>query len=128
MNENLAAVDVLVTDYSSVAMDASFMRIPVFLYADDIQKYIQDRGSILWDFSKVTDGIIKNSQEMIPGIDTELPYPVAQNNDELERNILEFQEDTYKKQMDKFVKDVELIFDGKASRRVADKIEFLMKQ
>ena len=128
MNENLAAVDVLVTDYSSVAMDASFMRIPVFLYADDIQKYIQDRGSILWDFSNVMDGIIKNSQEMIPGIDTELPYPVAQNNDELERNILEFQEDTYKKQMDKFVKDVELIFDGKASRRVADKIEFLMKQ
>ena len=128
LSRRLVRWTLLVTDYSSVAMDASFMRIPVFLYADDIQKYIQDRGSILWDFSKVTDGIIKNSQEMIPGIDTELPYPVAQNNDELERNILEFQEDTYKKQMDKFVKDVELIFDGKASRRVADKIEFLMKQ
>lgn len=128
MNINLAAMDALVTDYSSAAMDASFMRIPVFIYADDIEKYTQHRGSMLWDFSKISDGIIKNDQEMIPGIDTQLPYTVAQNNDEFERNILEFDEDTYKRKMDKFVKDVELLFDGKASERVADKIEYLMKQ
>ncbi len=128
MNVNLAAMDALVTDYSSAAMDASFMRIPVFIYADDIEKYIRDRGSILWDFSRISDGIIKNNQEMIPGIDTELPYSVAQNNDELERNILEFDGEKYAKQMDQFAKDVELVFDGKASKRVADKIESLMKQ
>ena len=127
MNASLAAMDALVTDYSSVAMDASFMRIPVFIYADDIEKYIQDRGSMLWDFTEISKGIIKNNQEMIPGIDTELPYTVAQNNDELEKDILEFNEDKYAKQMDKFVKDVELTFDGKASVRVSNKIESFMK-
>lgn len=128
MNANLAAMDVLVTDYSSVAMDAGFMRMPVFIYADDIEKYIQDRGSILWDFSGVSGGIIKNNQEMIPGIDAELPFTVAQNNDELERDILEFKEDKYATKIDRFAKDVELIFDGKASRRVSDKIEYFMRQ
>lgn len=128
MNASLAAMDALVTDYSSVAMDASFMRIPVFIYADDIEKYISDRGSMLWDFSGISEGIIKNNQEMIPGIDTELPYSVAQNNDELEKDILEFDEDKYEKQIDKFVKDVELIFDGNASMRVADNIEYFMKK
>lgn len=127
MNASLAAMDALVTDYSSVAMDASFMRIPVFIYADDIEKYISDRGSMLWDFSGISEGIIKNNQEMIPGIDTELPYPVAQNNDEFEKDILGFNEDKYTKQMNKFVKDVELIFDGNASMRVADNIEYVMK-
>ncbi len=128
MNVNLAAMDALITDYSSAAMDASFMRIPVFIYADDIEKYIQDRGSILWDFSRLSEEIIKNNQEMVPGIDTQLPYTVSQNNDELERHILEFDEDKYAKQMDQFVKDVELIFDGQASSRVADKIESFIKQ
>lgn len=40
----LQQLDALVTDYSSVAMDAGFMRIPVFIYADDIEKYIKNRG------------------------------------------------------------------------------------
>jgi len=128
MNAGLAAVDALVTDYSSVAMDAGFMRIPVFIYADDIEKYIKDRGSMLWDFSGISDGIIKNSQDMIPGIDTELPFTVAQNNDDFEKNILEFKEEQYVNKMDKFEKDVELIFDGNASARVADKIEYFIKQ
>lgn len=128
MNANLAAMDALVTDYSSVAMDAGFMRIPVFIYADDLEKYIQDRGSILWDFSRISDGIIKNNQEMVPGIKTELPFTVAQNNDEFERNILEFEEGKYVEQMDRFTKDVELIFDGKASGRVSDKIEYFIRQ
>lgn len=128
MNINLAAMDALVTDYSSVAMDAGFMRIPVFIYADDIEKYIKDRGSILWDFSRLPEGTIKNNQEMVPGIDTELPYTVSRDNDELERHILEFDESRYIEQMNRFVKDVELIFDGKASCRVADKIESFIKQ
>lgn len=118
----------MVTDYSSVAMDAGFMRIPVFIYADDIEKYIKDRGSMLWDFSGISGGIIKNSKEMIPGINTELPFTIAQNNDEFEKNILEFQEEQYVLKIEQFVKDVELIFDGNASVRVADKIEYFMKQ
>ena len=127
MNASLAAVDALVTDYSSVAMDAGFMRIPVFIYADDIEKIYKGQGSMLWDFSGIAGGTIKNSQEMIPGIDTELPYTIAQNNDEFEKNILEFREEQYVIKIEKFIKDVELIFDGNASSRVADTIEYFMR-
>lgn len=128
MNANLAAMDAFVTDYSSAAMDASFMRVPVFIYADDMEEYMRDRGSMLWDFLRISEGIIKNNQEMTPGIDTELPYTVARNNDELERNIMDFNQDKYTERMDKFVSDVELIFDGNASKRVSDKIEYFIKQ
>ncbi len=83
---------------------------------------------MLWDFSGIAGGTIKNSQEMIPGIDTELPYTIAQNNDEFEKNILEFREEQYVIKIEKFIKDVELIFDGNASSRVADTIEYFMKQ
>lgn len=127
VHASLASMDALVTDYSSLAMDASFMRIPVFIYADDIEKYIRERGSMLWDFSHVSEGIVKNDREMVPGIDTKLPYSVSQNNEELEKNILEFDDDRYAEQMNQFMEDVELIFDGKACARVSDRMESLMK-
>ena len=72
--------------------------------------------------------LFRSSKEMIPGINTELPFTIAQNNDEFEKNILEFQEEQYVLKIEQFVKDVELIFDGNASVRVADKIEYFMKQ
>lgn len=126
MNENLAAMDALITDYSSAAMDASFAYLPVFIYADDIDRYINDRGSVLWNLSSNSNDRVTNNQEMVPGINTLLPYKIAQNNAELEKNILQFSEEEYKNDMDRFMQDVELIFDGKASRRVSNKIEECM--
>lgn len=48
MCEVMAGVDVLITDYSSAAMDAGFADIPVFLYADDIEQYTENRGGLFW--------------------------------------------------------------------------------
>ena len=62
--EYLAAVDVAVTDYSSVAFDAAYMKIPVFLYVDDYKEYVEDRGDLLWRYE-------------------EIPFPIATNNKEL---------------------------------------------
>ncbi len=123
MCEILAGMDAFVTDYSSAAMDASFADMPVFIYADDMMKYIGDRGSILWDFHKDSYETVRNNKKMTPGIDTVLPYPIAQNNDELEYNIRNFDEKKYRAQMNDFVKAVALVFDGRASRKVADRIE-----
>lgn len=123
MHELLAGMDAFITDYSSAAMDASYAHIPVFIYADDIEKYVKDRGSILWDFSRDSYAPIKNNKEMTPDIDTVLPYSLAQNNEELEKNILEFNEDEYRSAMVKFEKDIKLIFDGNGSKTVADRIE-----
>ena len=123
MNEILAAMDVFVTDYSSAAMDAGFARIPVFLYIDDIEQYLHERGSLLWNFSENSHVPVTNNKEMTPGIDTVLPYPVARNNEELEKNILCFKEETYASRTKSFEEAVGLVFDGKASSRVADKVE-----
>ena len=40
-------MDAFVTDYSSAAFDASETDMPVFIYADDIEKYMNDRGRLL---------------------------------------------------------------------------------
>lgn len=128
MYEILAAMDAFVTDYSSAAMDASYTHMPVFIYADDIEKYIKDRGSMLWNLSAKSSRPVTNNRTMTPHIDTLLPYPIAQNNEELKNNILNFNEEDYLLKMERFEKAVRLIFDGKASARVADRIENFMKQ
>lgn len=123
MYEVLAAMDAFITDYSSAAMDASYAHIPVFIYADDIEKYIKERGSMLWNMSADSKKSVTNNKEMTPDIDAVLPYPIAQNNDELEENILSYDEKKYISMMKQFEDAVELVFDGKASYKVADKIE-----
>jgi len=127
MYEVLAAMDVFITDYSSAAMDASYAHIPVFIYADDIDKYINERGSMLWNMSTDSKKPVTNNKEMTPGLDAVLPYSVAQNNDELKENILNFDENKYLSLMKQFEKAVELVFDGKASARVADRVENYMQ-
>lgn len=128
MYETLAAMDVFITDYSSAAMDASFAHMPVFIYADDIEQYVNDRGSMLWDLSTDSYADVKNNPLMTPGIDAILPYPIAQDNKELEQRILEFDMQDYLLKMENFENAVRLIFDGKASQKVADKIEDYMKK
>ena len=87
MYEVLAAMDAFVTDYSSAAMDASYAHMPVFIYADDIERYMNERGSMLWNMSTDSKKPVTNNKEMTPDIDVVLPYSVAQNNAELEENI-----------------------------------------
>ncbi len=123
MYEILAGMDAFITDYSSAAMDASYTHMPVFIYADDIEKYVNDRGSMLWNLSTDSSRQVTNNKSMTPGIDTVLPYPIAQNSDELEEVILGFDEGKYISRMKQFENDVRLVFDGKASAKVADKLE-----
>ena len=104
MNELLAASDVLITDYSSTAFDAINMYMPVFLYADDLDEYIQERGRLMWDMRK-------------------LPFSVAMSNDELSMNVKKFDEDSYINRIDKFSKKYGVLEDGHASERVVDVID-----
>lgn len=106
--EVLAGADVFVSDYSSAAFDASLMRIPVFLYADDIKDYVADRGALTW---KIAD----------------IPFPLAQNNQELQNLIYSFDEERYLGILESCLKKMGVLEDGKASRRVADMIEGILK-
>ncbi len=128
MYEILAAMDAFVTDYSSAAMDAGFTYMPVFIYADDIETYIHDRGSMLWNLSSDSKRTVTNNKRMTPGINAVLPYPISQTNNELEENILNFDQSKYVAAVKQFEKEVELIFDGQASARVADVLEKYMRQ
>lgn len=123
MYEILAGMDAYLTDYSSAMFDAGFAKIPVFIYADDIEKYAGDRGSLMWNLTSDPLNCVTNNKEMTPDIDTVLPFSVAQNNEELESDILCFNEEIYHNKMQILKETIGLVFDGNASIRVADKID-----
>lgn len=100
--ELMAAGDVLITDYSNLMFEFSFMRKPVFLYAKDINEYDKDRG-FYFDYQS-------------------LPYDKAYHMTELLENIHSFDEEEYKKQIEAFLNQLELYEQGNASALVADHI------
>ena len=126
--EILPAIDVFITDYSSAAMEAGFAHMPVFIYADDIEQYILDRGGLIWDFFADGDQSITLNKDISPGFNAVLPYPVAQNNNELEENILNFNQNKYLSMVRQFEEAIQLIFDGNASERVANKLESFIER
>ena len=104
MYDILAGCDAFMTDYSSAAFDAAVMRIPVLLYADDYAEYERERGRLLWDLGQ-------------------LPFPLAENDGELEEAILRFDREAYKKGLEELFQATGMVEDGRASARVCDEIE-----
>ncbi len=123
MYEILAGMDAYITDYSSACFEAGFARIPVFIYADDIQEYANDRGSLMWNLASDPLDHVTNNKEITPGLDLVFPFSVATNNAELEKNIMAFDEENYRKKLECFCKSTDLIFDGNASSKLAEKLE-----
>ena len=108
MSQILGGVDVLITDYSSCAFDAAFAGIPVFLYADDVQDYVKDRGEFMWKRE-------------------ELPFSISETNEELLKIIRNYSDEEYKASMKSFMQKHEVVEDGHASERVADIIENVLR-
>lgn len=104
ISEIMGGCDLVLTDYSSCAFDAAFAGISVLLYADDVQEYIQSRGQFMWKRE-------------------ELPFDIAETNDELLQNIKEFDEKRYLDRVHAFMNKYEVVEDGHASERVADLID-----
>lgn len=82
MQELLCTADVLISDYSGCIWDFSLTRKPIFIYADDIDKYNKERG---FYFSYDT-----------------WPYPIARNNDELSSEIKKFNKNDYEKKLEDY--------------------------
>lgn len=101
--ELLVASDILITDYSSTMFEFSFTGKPVFLYAADIEEYRKDRNFYFDIYS--------------------LPYPIAENNDELCNNIKMFDNITYLEKLKQLFSDIGLIENGNASQQVANIIK-----
>ncbi len=100
MQELLAASDVLISDYSSVISEFSIMEKPIFLYAEDIKSYEQERSFYI-DYFK-------------------LPYPIAVNKKQLLFNILSFDAEDYQKKLRKYHCEIGSKETGIATKTVVD--------
>jgi CDP-glycerol glycerophosphotransferase len=100
--------DVGITDYSSWICDYILTKKPGFIFATDLADYNQERGFYY-------------------PLNT-LPYPIAENNEQLIQNILNFQTDGFNDKCDKFLKSKGCIDDGHAAERIVDKLEQIIKE
>lgn len=100
MQELLAACDVLVSDYSSCILDFATKRAPCFLYATDIEKYKGERDFYLDIYN--------------------LPFPLAQNNDEMINNIFQFDQKKYLEDLQMLFEQVKLCDNGNACKQVVE--------
>ena len=97
--ELIAVASVLIGDYSSINYDFSLKYQPVFRYTADLEQYRNDRD-LYFSFD-------------------EYPYPYAQNNDELEELILNFDEKQYIDKLDAFFARLGAVITADASENVA---------
>ena len=103
IQELLVATDILITDYSSLMFDFMLSRKPVFIFATDREKYQSDRGFYF---------------EM-----EELPFPLAASNEQLCKNITNFDNKLYQTALENFTKKFQIIETGTASKKCVDLIE-----
>lgn len=108
IQELMVSSDALITDYSSCIYDFMLSRKPGFIYATDVDKYNNGRG-LYYSL-------------------TSTPFPVASNNDEMIKNIENFDYETYKDGVEEFLKGKGCIDDGHASERVVELIKKIINE
>lgn len=104
MNELIVSADAFISDYSSAIFEAALLKMPCYIYVEDYDEYIKDRGNLFFDLN-------------------DLPFPVAKDNGSLIVNISSFNKEEYEEEVDKFIKKVGICENGKASKEVVDLIE-----
>ena len=100
MQELMMASDVMITDYSSVMFDFALTNKPCFQFATDIELYKNDRN-FYFELDK-------------------LPFSVAINNEQLEKDILAFDYIAYQERLAKFFEEVGMVRAGNASKICRD--------
>ncbi len=103
MQELILATDVFITDYSSAIFDFCFMRKMGFLYASDYENYEKNERGLYWDLRK-------------------LPFPFAENMDELIANIQGFHQKEYERKLEEYFELVGLKESGVAAERIVTEI------
>lgn len=103
MQEMIAASDVVITDYSSIIWDAALAKKPVFIYASDIKEYQSDR-----DFYTPM---------------SQWPFAIADSNEKLMNNILNFSLDEYLEETKKHFEFMGSYEDGNSAKRTYDFIK-----
>ena len=108
--ELVSAFDITVSDFSSLMFEPAFIKKPVFLYALDLEDYLENEYELLFDYR-------------------ELPFDIAENTEKLCSNIRNFNKDKYDQRLKAFFDKYGVHEDGHASMRTAEFIlELLEKQ
>lgn len=102
MQELMLASNIMITDYSSTMFEFSLIQRPVFLYALDLSDYIKDRGFYI-NFS-------------------ELPFPIAEDMDQLRNNIRSFDYAKYSADTARFMKSKGIAENGTASKEIVARV------
>ena len=102
MQELICTADIMINDYSSSIWDFSLTGKPCFIFARDIAKYKKERNL----YTQIE----------------EWPFPIAETNEELEANILSFDELEYANRIKKHHTDLGICETGKATKIVGEKI------
>ncbi len=104
MQELMYVSDVLISDYSSCLWDFSLTRKPSFVYAPDIENYVNHDRAFAYPIEK-------------------WPYPIAKNNQELINNIRIFDNNEYQKRLENHQQDAGVYDKGCASQKVVEIIQ-----
>ena len=107
IQELAVCTDVAITDYSSWICEYMLTRRPGFLFATDLEAYQKKDRPFFFPL-------------------TDLPFPVAQNQEQLLENILTFDDKRFVQRCDGFLKDMGSVDDGHAAARTVDEIEKLI--
>lgn len=78
----LREADLVVTDYSSVYVDALFLERPVFSFAYDYDHYRHEQDGLLYDMDIVFPGpLVQTSEALVAALDQELETPRQVSSD-----------------------------------------------
>ena len=102
MQDLILAADGMINDFSSSMWDFMLTGKPGFMFAVDLQHYI--------DTTEVYTPV------------SEWPFPKATNNDQLEKNILEFDEDQYRQDCRRHYEELGGCETGETTRLVCERI------
>ena len=104
VNDLYVISDILVTDYSSVFFDYANLKRPIIFYMYDLEHYRDESNGFYFDIEEV------------------LPGPIIKTDDELIEEILKTKDFKYDERYKKFNEKFNYLDDGKASKRVIEKV------
>lgn len=104
VQELISTSNVVITDYSSIGFEAGIVYKPVFIYANDLDKYIQEERKLLFSFN-------------------EIPFEVSTSEKDLYKSIINFSQNKYEKKCKKFYDYIGLVDNHNSSRKIVEIIK-----
>ncbi len=114
VNELLPGSDLLVTDYSSVAVDFALLERPILFFTPDLEVYRQVR-SFYGSLSDVTNGThLADVEQLVDALEVSLQVSISENSD-------------YVVQAGEVNKNLRRYTDGKSRSRIVEEIKKSIK-